>query len=135
MTQDRVGYAGELYSPFAGIETLSLTGAYTDYQHIEMDAGLPGTTFKNKSFENRLSVEHSDLLGWHGLVGVHYQHNDYKAFGEEAFTPDAKTNSLALFVLEERTFGEFAAQLGARLERSKHDAGVVQAGRHHGGTA
>lgn len=131
LKQDRVSYAGELYTPLRGIETLSLSGAYTDYQHIEMDAGLPGTTFKNKSFENRLSVEHSDLLGWHGLLGVHYQHNDYKAFGEEAFTPDAKTNSLALFVLEERTFGEFAAQLGARLERNKHDAGALELEHGH----
>ena len=131
LDQDRLSYAGELYSPVKGIETLSLSGAYTDYQHIEMDAGLPGTTFKNKSFENRFSAEHSDLLGWHGLVGVHYQHNDYKAFGEEAFTPDAKTSSLALFVLEERTFGEFAAQLGARLERSKHDAGALELEHGH----
>ncbi|MCT6699391.1 TonB-dependent receptor domain-containing protein [Rheinheimera sp. 4Y26] len=131
LKQDRLSYTGELYNPFKGIETLSLSGAYTDYQHIEMDAGLPGTTFKNKSFENRFSAEHSDLLGWHGLVGVHYQHNDYKAFGVEAFTPDAKTSSLALFVLEERTFGEFSAQLGARLERSKHDAGALMLEHSH----
>ncbi len=126
LDQDRISYAGELYSPLSGIETLSLSGAYTDYQHIEMDAGVAGTTFKNKSFENRLSLEHSDVMGWHGLVGLHYQHNDYRAFGEEAFTPDAKTNSYALFVLEERRFGELSAQLGARLERTKHDAGALE---------
>lgn len=129
--QDRISYAGELYSPVAGIETLSLSGAYTDYQHIEMDAGVAGTTFKNKSFENRLSVEHSDVLGWHGLVGLHYQYNDYRAFGEEAFTPDAKSNSYAFFVLEEHRFGDFSAQLGARLERTKHEAGALELEHQH----
>lgn len=131
LDQDRLSYAGELYSPVQGVETLSLSGAYTDYQHIEMDAGVAGTTFKNKSFENRLSVEHSDLLGWHGLVGLHYQHNDYRAFGEEAFTPDAKTSSYALFILEERRFGEFSAQLGGRFERTKHDTEALELAHLH----
>lgn len=131
MTQDRVGYAGELYSPFAGIETLSLTGAYTDYQHIEVEAGTAGTTFSNKALENRLSAEHADVFGWHGLVGLHLQHNDYHAVGAEAFTPASKTDSYALFVLEEQKFGDITAQLGGRFEKTKHKAGALLAEHDH----
>jgi iron complex outermembrane receptor protein len=129
--QDRVSLAGEIYSPIAGIETLSFTGAYTDYQHIEMEGAVAGTTFKNKSFENRLSVEHIELAGWHGLLGIHQQRNDYAAFGEEAFTPPSVSDSYALFLLEEKTFGEVTAQLGARVERTKHRADAIALTHDH----
>ncbi len=129
--QDRVSLAGEIYSPITGIETLSFTGAYTDYQHVEMEGDVAGTTFKNKSFENRLSAEHIELAGWHGLVGFHQQRGDYQAFGEEAFTPNSVSDSYALFLLEEKTFGEVTAQLGARIERTKHRAAAIELGHDH----
>jgi len=129
--QDRASIAGEIYTPLTGIETLSFTGAYTDYQHVEMEGDIAGTTFKNRSFENRLSAEHVEIAGWHGLLGVHQQQNDYQAFGEEAFTPNSSTDSYALFILEEQTFGEVAAQLGARIERTKHRADAIELAHDH----
>jgi len=129
--QDRVSIAGEIYAPMSGIETLSFNGAYTDYQHIEMEGAVAGTTFKNKSFENRLSTEHVEMAGWHGLVGVHQQRNDYAAFGEEAFTPSSVSDSYALFLLEEKTFSEVTAQLGARIERTTHRAEAIALGHGH----
>lgn len=129
--QDRVSLAGEIYSPIAGVETVSFTGAYTDYQHIEMEGAVAGTTFKNKSLENRLSAEHIELAGWHGLLGIHQQRNDYAAFGVEAFTPPSVSDSYALFLLEEKTFGEVTAQLGARVERTKHRADAIELGHDH----
>ncbi len=131
VTQDRVSAAGEIYTPLSAIETLSFNGAYTDYQHIEMEGGVAGTTFKNKSFENRLHAEHIEIAGWHGLVGLHQQHNNYQAVGEEAFTPNSTTDSYALFLMEEKTFGEVAAQFGARLERSKHRATAINLAHDH----
>lgn len=120
LTQNRYGLAAEWYTPINGIETIALQSAYTDYQHAEVEAGVPGTRFDNDSLENRLSIEHSDFLGWHGLVGLHQQQNDFAASGEEAFTPATDTNSNALFVLEEKSFGDLQWQLGARLERVSH---------------
>jgi iron complex outermembrane receptor protein len=122
LKQNRVSMAGEWYTPFAGIETLSFNAAYTDYQHQEIEDGSVGTTFKNKALESRLSLEHEELGGWHGLVGYHLQRADYRAFGEEAFTPDSETLSHAVFVLEEKQFGNISAQLGGRIERTTHDA-------------
>lgn len=122
LKQNRVSMAGEWYTPFAGIETLSFNAAYTDYQHQEIEDGSVGTTFKNKALESSLSLEHEELGGWHGLVGYHLQRADYRAFGEEAFTPDSETLSHAVFVLEEKQFGNISAQLGGRIERTTHDA-------------
>ena len=128
LRQNRISTAAELYSPFTGIETLSFTAAYTDYQHQEIDAGVPGTTFKNNALESRLTLEHEDINSWHGVLGYHLQHADYQAFGAEAFTPDSKTLSHAVFVLEEKQFGNLSAQLGGRIERTKHEAGPVELG-------
>ena len=122
MRQNRFSMAAEWYNPIEGIETLSLTSAYTDYQHQEIEGGEAGTTFKNKTLESRFSLEHKDVAGWHGLAGYHFQRSDYSASGEEAFTPDSKTQSHALFLMEEKQIADIALQLGARLERTKHNA-------------
>ncbi|WP_233007119.1 TonB-dependent receptor domain-containing protein [Rheinheimera faecalis] len=129
--QDRYGLAGELYKPFAGIETLSFSSALTRYQHHEIEGGAIGTTFKNDSFESRFTAEHETFAGWHGVVGYHLQQSDYKAIGEEAFTPDTKTDSHSLFVLEERSFGDFTAQLGARIEQVDYKASGIEFEHHH----
>jgi iron complex outermembrane recepter protein len=128
LRQNRVALAGEWYSPVAGIETVLLNAAYTDYQHQEIEDGSVGTTFKNNALESRISLEHDALAGWHGLVGYHLQYADYQAIGDEAFTPDSKSRSHAVFTLEERTFNTITAQLGARLERTSLDAYDVVAG-------
>lgn len=129
--QDRYGLAGELYKPFSGIETLSFSSALTRYQHDEIEDGAIGTTFNNDSFEGRFTAEHESFAGWHGVVGYHLQNSDYQAIGEEAFTPDTKTHSQALFVLEERSFGDFTAQLGARIEQVDYKASGIEFEHHH----
>ncbi|KRS20377.1 hypothetical protein AAY72_14295 [Alishewanella sp. WH16-1] len=132
LKQNRLSMAGELYTPFAGVKTLAFTAAYTDYQHQEIEDGAPGTTFKNKALESRITLEHEAIAGWHGTVGYHLQHADYQAFGEEAFTPDSDSLSHALFALEEKQFGNLTVQLGGRIERTKHSAGAVELGHEAG---
>ena len=129
--QDRYGLAGELYKPFAGVETLSFNSALTRYQHHEIEDGAIGTSFKNDSIESRFTAEHETFAGWHGVVGYHLQNSDYQAIGDEAFTPDTKTDSHALFVLEERSFGEVTAQLGARIEQVQYKASGIEFEHHH----
>jgi iron complex outermembrane receptor protein len=81
--------------------------AYTNYQHSEIEDGAVGTTFENDSFESRLWAKHAPINGWVGVVGLHYNNSDFSAVGEEAFTPSTETTSSALFVLEEKTIGDF----------------------------
>jgi iron complex outermembrane receptor protein len=94
--------------------------AYTEYQHSEIEGGEVGTTFKNDSLESRLWAKHAAVNGWQGVVGLHYTSSDFSAVGEEAFTPSTESTSSALFVLEEKTIGDFLWQLGARLEHVAH---------------
>jgi iron complex outermembrane receptor protein len=94
--------------------------AYTDYQHSEIEDGAVGTTFENDSLESRLWAKHAPVNGWLGVVGLHYKNSDFSAVGEEAFTPSTESTSSALFVLEEKSIGNFLWQLGARLEHVSH---------------
>jgi iron complex outermembrane receptor protein len=94
--------------------------AYTKYQHSEIEGGEVGTTFKNDSLESRLWAKHAPVNGWQGVVGLHYTNSDFAAVGEEAFTPSTESISNALFVLEEKSVGDFLWQLGARLEHVSH---------------
>ena len=94
--------------------------AYTDYQHSEIEGGEIGTTFKNNSLESRLWAKHAPVNGWLGVIGLHYTNSDFSAEGDEAFTPSTESISSALFVLEEKSVGNFLWQLGARLEHVSH---------------
>lgn len=93
---------------------------YTEYQHSEIEGGEIGTTFGNTSFESRLWTKHKALDSWEGVIGLHYTDTDFSALGEEAFTPATKSNTLALFVLEEKRVGDILWQLGARIENTEH---------------
>lgn len=97
------------------IESINLRLGYTDYTHSEIEDGAIGTTFSNETTEARLNVEHQ-LGQWHGMIGYHYSESDYDAIGEEAFTPASITTTHALYLLEERKFGDVTVELGARLE-------------------
>lgn len=101
-------------------ESVYWQNAYTDYQHSEIEGQDVGTTFKNQSIESRLWAEHAILNGWKGIMGIHYNLTDFKAIGEEAFTPPTKTDSIALFAMEERKTGDFLWQLGSRVEQIHH---------------
>lgn len=95
--------------------------AYTDYQHSEIEDGEIGTTFENDTIETRLWAEMREMNGWNGVIGVHYSATEFEAIGEEAFTPPSDDTNFAVFLLEEKQFGEFRWQLGARVERVELD--------------
>ena len=112
------------------IENISLRVGYTDYKHAEIEDGEVGTVFSNKTTEARATVEHKLGL-WHGMAGYHYTESDYDADGEEAFTPASVTKSNALFLLEEKQFGDVTVELGARIEDYQIDSAVTLAEHHH----
>ena len=114
--------AGEWHSPIQGLTNLKFAAAYTDYQHAEIEDGEPGTVFTNESSDIRLSAYHEEVNGWHGVLGVQFNHSDYNAVGEEAFTPGNSTSSYALYVIEQKNVGDVTFELGGRLERTTLDA-------------
>ncbi len=107
------------------LETLTLRAGYTDYRHSEIEDGETGTTFLNKTKEARFNAEHR-LSQWHGTLGYHFSDSDYRAIGEEAFTPGTQTVSHALYILEERQFDSITLELGARVEDYSLDSLITE---------
>ncbi len=122
MHQDRWQVLGEYNFQQLFISKVSTKFSYSDYQHQEIEHGLVGTTFTNKSNEARIDLFHHDFHGWQGAWTFHYKSSDFKAIGEEAFSPPAKSNMTATAWLEEKHFGPILLQLGARIEHVIIDA-------------
>lgn len=122
LTQNRYQLLSELSFSSGLIRAVNTRLAFTDYQHAEIEAGIVGTTFSNKSSEARIEVLHRPYQEWRGGLSLHYKHSDFDAIGEEAFTPPSETQMLALGWMEERHFGPWLVQLGARIERVTIDA-------------
>ena len=126
LTQNRFQLLSELSFDNNVIKSLNTNVGYTDYRHTEVELGLVGTTFDNESIEARIELLHQDFLDWRGGLSLHYKQSDFTAVGEEAFTPPSETNSLGLAWIEERHFGDFLVQLGARIERTEVTAAKVR---------
>jgi iron complex outermembrane receptor protein len=118
----RYQVAGEWHSPMAGLTNIKFAGAYTDYEHAEIEDGELGTVFTNESSDIRLSLYHEEVKGWHGVFGLQTNHSDYTAVGEEAFTPANTTSSYALYLIEQKVVGDVTFELGGRIERTSYDA-------------
>ncbi len=117
--------AGEWYSPFKGVSSLKFGAAYTDYEHVEIEDGQVGTRFTNQGSDIRLAATHADIDAWHGVFGLQYHNSDYTAEGDEAYTPPTETESMALFLVEQKKFGSVILELGGRLERTTYNADSI----------
>ena len=125
LTQHRVQLLSELTFSSGIIRAVNSRFALTDYEHAEIEDGVVGTTFSNQSTEARIEILHRPYQEWRGGLSLHYKHSDFDAIGEEAFTPPSETEKLALAWVEERHFGHWLVQLGARIERVTIDADQV----------
>lgn len=125
LMQNRWQLLSELNFDNSFIRAINTRLAYTDYEHAEIEAGVIGTTFSNQSTEARIEILHRPYQEWRGGLSLHYKHSDFDAIGEEAFTPPSETEKLALAWVEERHFGHWLVQLGARIERVTIDASDV----------
>ena len=112
----RIDVRGELRQPIAGIERLSFRGGFTDYVHDEMEGDEVATTFTNEGYDTRLELEHARVGSMRGMVGVQASRSDFAAVGAEAFLPESRTTSTALFALEEFDLGAVRLEVAARQE-------------------
>ena len=128
MQQDRWQVLGEYNFAEQFISKVSTKFSYSDYQHQEIEGGLVGTTFSNKSNEARVDLFHKNVYGWQGAWTVHYKSSDFEAIGEEAFSPPAKSEMIAAAWLEEKHFGPVLVQLGARVEHVSITADEFEVG-------
>jgi len=121
MVQNRFEFKGGLYNPTSFLKSVTLRTAFTDYEHVELEAGTPATRFTNQGIEGRLEAVQNEIAGWNGAFGLQFGNSDFGAKGEEAFVPDTRTENAGLFVLQEKQFGPFKLELGARHDQVKLD--------------
>ena len=104
------------------LSSVRVRSSYSDYTHGEIEGtGEVGTLFQQKGSDTRLVFDHTPLAGWRGTFGVQYRDVDLDVTGEEALLPRSQTRNTGFFVFEERQFGAFHIESGARLEQQKID--------------
>ncbi|WP_144392389.1 TonB-dependent receptor domain-containing protein [Pleionea sediminis] len=116
LEQTRWDIQGQINQPFSNIDEWFIGWSYTDYQHVELEGEEIGTMFDNEAMELRSYMKHSPLNNWEGIWGLQYSDRDFSAIGDEAFVPPSQTQSGAIFLVEEKRFGDWKLELGARLE-------------------
>ena len=134
MVQNRFALKGGLNDPLPFLQSLTVRAAWTDYEHTELEAGTPSTRFTNKGMEGRIEAVQRPLAGWNGAFGLQFGNSDFGAQGEEAFVPNTGTDTLGLFVLQEKQFGPLKLELGGRHDRIKLDPDDGQRNRDFGTT-
>ena len=120
LKQDRFDLKGRVELGDGVFKALKLRAGYNDYTHTEFEGpGEPGTIFNNKAHEIRASADHEFSDGWRGTVGLQNAEADFAAIGDEAFVPASVTKTIGVFAFEERDFGAWTLQGGARLDRQQ----------------
>jgi len=122
LTQDRYQIISEIMLDNDYINSFHTRIGYTNYAHQEIELNQVATRFSNKSREARVDIFHHPWLDWRGALTLHYKSSDFSAEGLEAFTPPSETETWAIALIEERHFGNFLVQLGARVEDTKIDS-------------
>ena len=95
---------------------------YSDYTHTEFEGAEVGTVFDVEGVEGRVELIQSRRGPWQGSVGAQFSHVDFAAIGDEAFVPSSKTDSYAIFALQEVDLEPLHVEFGGRYEHTNLDA-------------
>lgn len=103
------------------LSALDFTLNNSDYQHVELEiedgASEAGTLFENNATSFGAELSHEALGAWVGVLGFHWEKDEFEAVGEEAFVPPSETSTRALYLVEEVSFGDATLELGARWDQ------------------
>src|SRR5690606_33004588 len=91
-----------------------------------------GTTFAVEGVEGRVELVQRERGGWRGSIGAQYLYRDFAAQGAEAFVPPNRTESAALFTLQEIGFDPFEIEAGLRYEHTAIEAETLATTRTFG---
>jgi iron complex outermembrane recepter protein len=100
MERTRLVLDGERRWSAGPLRELRMSLAGTRYEHQELEGAEVGTTFKSRGQELRLQVQHAPWAGISGVVGVQADALRFSALGDEAFVPNTRTRSEAVFALQ-----------------------------------
>ena len=119
-SQNRYDFQHQTRDPFSGFSSFKFSAANTNYNHTEFNnAGEAAALWKNLANEARFELTHNPLLGWKGTFGAQITAASLNATevgtGSYAIVPPTKTNSNALFWIEEGKWNSLQASLGLRF--------------------
>ena len=104
------------------IESLKIRTGINDYEHSETEpSGEIATVYENDARELRIEAVHAEAAGWRGAFGIQYIDREFSAVGAEAFIQPTDTQSVGVFLVEEREVSAGRIELGARVERLEHE--------------
>ena len=118
-SQNRYDLQHQTRDPFAGFSSFKFSAANSNYNHTEFtNTGEAASLWKNIANEARLELTHNPLFGWKGTFGAQVTAASLNATevgtGNYAIVPPTKTNSNALFWIEEGKWKELQGSLGLR---------------------
>lgn len=114
MQNKRLELAGEVRDLKGPLQKLKLRMAHTDYQHVELEDGVVGTTFKNRGVQGSLEATHAPIAGINGVLGYQFQNTRFQALGEEAFVPSVTTQDQSVYLYEEYAINQHKLTFGGR---------------------
>jgi iron complex outermembrane receptor protein len=118
-SQNRYDFQHQTRDPFEGFTSFKFSAANTNYNHTEFtNQGEAASQWKNIANEARLELAHKPIIGWKGTFGVQVTASSLNATevgtGSYAIVPPTKTNSSALFWIEEGKWNSLQGNLGLR---------------------
>lgn len=118
-SQNRYDLQHQTRDPFAGFSSFKFSAANTNYNHTEFtNTGEAASLWKNIANEARIELTHNPLMGWKGTFGAQITAASLNATevgsGSYAIVPPTKTNSNALFWIEEGKWNSLQGSLGLR---------------------
>ena len=122
LAQTRIDAEAGLDAPFAGISSLNLRIGFNDYEHTEVEAsGEGGTVFATEALEGRIELVHERAWGFDGATGLQFSSREFSALGEEAFVQPVDTQTVGIFYVGQRNFGDTGLEVGLRYEHVDQD--------------
>ncbi|MBU3596629.1 TonB-dependent receptor [Polynucleobacter sp. 86C-FISCH] len=121
-SQNRYDLQHQTRDPFSGFSSFKFSAANSNYNHTEFNnAGEAAALWKNLANEARFELTHNPLLGWKGTFGAQVTAASLNATevgtGSYAIVPPTKTNSNALFWIEEGKWNSLQGSLGLRYNK------------------
>ena len=118
-SQNRYDFSHQTNDPFDGFSSIKISAANTNYQHTEFtNTGVAATQWNNTATEARVEMMHKEFLGSKGVIGAQVNGATLNATdlssNNYAIVPQTKSNSSALFWVEEGRYGPVKTSLGAR---------------------
>lgn len=121
LRSERVDIRGDYDDLLPGIAHARLRLSYTDYAHDEIDGDILFSRYSNKVYDGRFELAHAPILGFSGSLGVQYTHGtfsglDYNDAHKGRVPLNFITESRALFLAEQRSFGALDVEVSARKD-------------------